>query len=76
MIEEAIDDYIALNYNKKIKPLMNMRGVNGKSKYTSTSAVAELKKCYIKVMLDNFICNNNTIQKPLFNSICKTFATS
>ena len=48
MIEEAIDDYIALNYNKKIKPLINMRGVDGKPKYTSATAMAELKKMLYK----------------------------
>ena len=27
---------------------MNMRGINGKSKYTSTTAIAELKKLLYK----------------------------
>ena len=48
MISEAIDEYIALNYSKKIKPLINMRGVDGKPKYTSETAMAELKKMLYK----------------------------
>jgi len=44
MINEAIDEYIAINYTKKVKPLINMRLNNGKAKYNSASATKEVKK--------------------------------
>lgn len=51
MINEAIDEYIALNYSKKVKPLLNHKNSKGKSKYTSQTATKqvkqELRKMYI-----------------------------
>ena len=44
MINEAIDEYIAINYTKKVKPLINMRLTNGKAKYNSATATKEVKK--------------------------------
>ena len=43
MISEAIDEYISLVYTKKVKPLLNMRNVKGKSKYTPQSATKQIK---------------------------------
>ena len=43
MMNEAIDEYIALNYNKKVKPLLNQRNAQGKKLYTSTNATKEVK---------------------------------
>ena len=42
MFSEAVDEYIALNYNKKVKPLLNMR-VGGKVKHTIESATIHVK---------------------------------
>ncbi len=44
MIDAAIDEYIALNYNRKVKPLLNMRDNNGKTKFTPATAVKHVKE--------------------------------
>ena len=50
MLSEAIDEYIALNYTKKVKPLLNQRDNKGKKKHTPQSATKfiknQLKKMY------------------------------
>jgi len=50
MFNEAIDEYIALNYTKKVKPLLNQRDAKGKKKHTPQSATKfvknQLKKMY------------------------------
>ena len=38
MINEAIDEYIAINFSKKVKPYLNQRDTSGKKKFTSTTA--------------------------------------
>ena len=43
MMNEAIDEFIALNYNKKVKPLLNQRNAQGKKLYNSTNATKEVK---------------------------------
>ena len=52
MMEEAIDEYIALNYLRKVKPLLNQVSAQGKKKHnpaTATASVkAELLKMYVK----------------------------
>lgn len=50
-IMEAIEDYISVNYNKKIKPLLNMRDAKGKLKYTPEKAYSHTKKLLIKMYL-------------------------
>ncbi|MEN8882713.1 MAG: hypothetical protein ABF244_00570 [Flavobacteriaceae bacterium] len=44
MVEEAIDEYVALNYLKKVKPLLNQIGSNGKKKFTPSTATTYIKK--------------------------------
>ena len=50
MMNEAIDEYIALNYTKKVKPYLTQRDGKGKKKYTPEQATKkvklELKKMY------------------------------
>ena len=51
MMNEAIDEYLALNYSKKVKPLLNARDAKGKKKYKAADALktakAQLKKMYL-----------------------------
>jgi|TARA_R110000751_G_scaffold94864_1_gene185242 hypothetical protein len=49
MIDEAIDEYIAENYSKKVKPLLNQINNQGKKKYTPQTATAEVKSLIIKM---------------------------
>ncbi|HAI43577.1 MAG TPA: hypothetical protein DCM40_38500 [Maribacter sp.] len=51
MIDEAIDEYIATNFTKKVKPLVNQRDVKGKKKYTNASATAQVKAQLRKMYL-------------------------
>lgn len=44
MFSEAIDEYVALNFSQKVKPLMNMRNAKGKAKYNSQTATKHLKE--------------------------------
>jgi hypothetical protein len=44
MMDEAIDEYIALHYRQKIKPLLNQTNSTGKKVYTAQSATAYVKK--------------------------------
>ncbi len=44
MMSEAIDEYIALNHTRKVKPLMNQIDSKGKKKYDVKSATALVKK--------------------------------
>ena len=44
MMEEAIDEYIAINYSKKVKPYLNQINAKGKKKFTPQTATAEVKK--------------------------------
>jgi hypothetical protein len=52
MMDEAIDEYIALHYRQKIKPLLNQTNSTGKKVYTAQSATAyvkkELKQMYLR----------------------------
>jgi hypothetical protein len=50
-IMEAIDDYLSLNYNKKIKPLLNMRDAKGKPKYNAETAYSYTKNLMIKMYI-------------------------
>jgi hypothetical protein len=50
-IIDAIDEYISLNYNKKVKPLLNMRDSKGKIKFTPESANKYVKDLIIKMYL-------------------------
>jgi len=43
MISEAIDEYIALNHTRLIKPLVNQIDANGKKKYSVASATKQVK---------------------------------
>ena len=51
MVLEAIDDYLALNYLKKVKPLLNQIGSNRKKKYTTQTATDYAKKELMKMYL-------------------------
>jgi hypothetical protein len=44
MITEAIDEYIALNYRLKVKPLLNQTNSQGKKVYSVVTATANVKK--------------------------------
>lgn len=44
MLNDAVEEYIAMNYSKRVKPLLNMKGSNGKSKYTNVSAHKKVKE--------------------------------
>jgi len=44
MISEAIDEYIAINHSKLVKPYINQVNIKGKKKYTRESATKEVKK--------------------------------
>ena len=52
MISEAIDEYLAINYRTKVKPILNQIDSKGKKKYTSETATklvkGELIKMYLK----------------------------
>ena len=48
---EAIEEYISVSYNKKIKPLLNMRDAKGKLKYTPEKAYNYTKDLLIKMYL-------------------------
>lgn len=50
-IMEAIEEYISVSYNKKIKPLLNMRDAKGKLKYTPEKAYNHTKKLLVKMYL-------------------------
>jgi len=52
-IDDAIDDYISLNYNKKIKPLLTMRDNKGKLKFKHETAHAKVKNLMEKMYLPN-----------------------
>ena len=51
MMNEAIDEYLALNYSKKVKPLLNARDTKGKKKYKAAdagkAAKEQIKKMYL-----------------------------
>jgi hypothetical protein len=51
MMSEAIDEYLAINHTKKIKPYLNQRNNKGKKIYNSTTATkqvkTQLKKMYL-----------------------------
>ena len=44
MMDEAIDEYIALHYRQKVKPLLNQTGATGKKVYNAQTATAYVKK--------------------------------
>ena len=52
LMDEAIDEYIALHYRQKIKPLLNQTSASGQKVYTTQSATAyvkkELKQMYLR----------------------------
>ena len=50
-IMDAIEEYISLNYNKKIKPLLNMRNSKGKLKFTHETAHKHIKDLIVKMYL-------------------------
>ena len=50
-IMEAIEEYISVSYNKKIKPLLNMRDAKGKLKYTPEKAYNYTKNLLVKMYL-------------------------
>lgn len=52
-INDAIEEYLSLSYNKKIKPLLNMRDAKGKLKYTPESAYSYTKNLLIKMYIPN-----------------------
>ena len=43
MISEAIDEYIALNHTRLIKPLVNQIDAKGKKKYNTATATKQVK---------------------------------
>jgi hypothetical protein len=43
MMDEAINEYIATNYSKKISPLLNIRDEKGKKSYTIPTATKKVK---------------------------------
>ena len=49
MISESIDEYIALNHTKVVKPLLNQIDSKGKKVYTSESATQQMKKQLMKM---------------------------
>jgi len=51
MMSEAIDEYVALNYTKKVKPLLTQRDGKGKAKYTPEKATKEIKNTLKKMYL-------------------------
>jgi len=51
MIEEAIDEYVALNYLRKVKPLLNQVSAQGKKKYNPATATASVKTELLKMYL-------------------------
>ena len=51
MINEAIDEYLAINFSKKVKPYINQRDSKGKKKYNSTNASAQVKAQLRKMYL-------------------------
>ena len=51
MVAEAIDEYIALNYTKKVKPLLNQINSKGKKKFTPSTATAYIKKELMQMYL-------------------------
>ena len=42
-MDEAINEYIATNYSKKISPLLNIRDEKGKKSYTIPTATKKVK---------------------------------
>lgn len=51
MIMEAIDEYISINHNKIVKPLVNMKDSKGKAKFTHASAHKHVKDRIVKQYL-------------------------
>jgi hypothetical protein len=49
MISESIDEYIALNHTKVVKPLLNQIDSKGKKVYTSETATQQMKKQLMKM---------------------------
>jgi len=51
-MSDSIDEYIALNYRNKVKPLLNQVDKNGKKSFTPQSATQHVKgqlmKMYVK----------------------------
>jgi len=52
MIDEAVDEYIALHHTKLIKPLMNKVSAQGKKKHTRASATKEVKSMLYKMYIN------------------------
>ena len=50
-VMEAIEEYMSINYNKKIKPLLNMRNAKGKLKYTPEKAYNHTKNLLTKIYI-------------------------
>lgn len=50
-IMDAIEEYISLSYNRKVKPLLNMVDSKGKKKFTPERAYSEVKNTLIKMYL-------------------------
>lgn len=48
-ISDAVDEYIAMHYNKKVKPLLNMRDSKGKVKFTPEKAHSHIKNLLMKM---------------------------
>ena len=51
MINEAIDEYLAMNFTKKVKPYLNQRDTKGKKKFNSTTASQQVKQQLRKMYL-------------------------
>jgi hypothetical protein len=49
MISESIDEYIALNHTKVVKPLLNQIDSKGKKVYTTETATQQMKKQLMKM---------------------------
>jgi hypothetical protein len=49
MMSESIDEYIALNYRNKVRPLLNQVDKNGKKIFTPESASQHVKKQILKM---------------------------
>ena len=50
-VMDAIEEYMSINYNKKIKPLLNMRNAKGKLKYTPEKAYNHTKNLLTKIYI-------------------------
>lgn len=51
MINEAIDEYIALNHRLKVKPLLNQTNSQGKKVYSVANATSHVKKELIQMYI-------------------------